>query len=83
MTSPAQVLRERRVAVGISQHSLAHTLGITPQFLCDIELGRRILRKQYARLLPAAIRKPVIRAMIAEHRAEIADLQRLEYGEAA
>lgn len=34
-------LRERRLALGLSQEALAHEAGITPSFLSQIENGKR------------------------------------------
>jgi transcriptional regulator with XRE-family HTH domain len=39
-----QMLRSRRIDAGLSQKSLAISLGITPGYLCELERGTRILR---------------------------------------
>lgn len=40
----ADILRDLREEVGMSQKDLAATLGMTASYLCDIENGRRDLR---------------------------------------
>ncbi len=40
----ADILRDLREEVGMSQKDLAGALGMTASYLCDIENGRRDLR---------------------------------------
>jgi transcriptional regulator with XRE-family HTH domain len=65
------VLAEARRAGGIEQKTLAHLIGISPGYLCDIERGARALYKERIRMLPEPILGPVTEAFIAAHAAEI------------
>lgn len=40
----ASILRKLRLEAGLSQKSLAISLGVTNSYLCDIEKGNRTLR---------------------------------------
>jgi transcriptional regulator with XRE-family HTH domain len=71
MEKIAHALREARVSAGINQKELAAVLGIGPSYMNDIELARRTFPERFLPLLPAAIRKSVADAMIAEYQATI------------
>jgi transcriptional regulator with XRE-family HTH domain len=61
-----QILATSRKAAGLSQRDLASALGISPQYLCDIETGRREVPWHLLGRLPQPIRAPIVRARIAE-----------------
>mgnify|MGYP001599507943 CR=1 FL=1 len=71
----ADALRNARVSAGLTQRQIAEMLGVTPQFICDIELERRVLGEKYLPLLPPGIRVLVTWAMVNEHRSTIARLE--------
>jgi transcriptional regulator with XRE-family HTH domain len=64
--TPEQTLRRLRLEAKIPLKELAAALGIVPQYLHDIENGRRRLSDNRALLLPASIRVPVVEAIKAE-----------------
>jgi len=68
----ADALRKSRVSAGLTQRQVAEMLGVTPQFMSDIEQGRRALGEKYLHKLPDAIRASVISAMVNEHKSAIA-----------
>jgi DNA-binding XRE family transcriptional regulator len=59
-------LKNARVSAGMTQRELAAVLGITPQFVNDIEHGRRELGEQHYIKLPIGIRRAVVTADIEE-----------------
>jgi transcriptional regulator with XRE-family HTH domain len=67
----ADALRGARKSAGLTQRQIAEMLGITPQFVNDIEHGKRALGEKYLPLLPPVMRTIVATAMMDEHRAAI------------
>lgn len=67
----ADALREAREAAGLTQRQIAEMLGITPQFVSDIENDRRALGEKYLPDLPPTIRTQVALAMMREHQSAI------------
>ena len=65
MTKVSAALRRARLQAGISQATLARQLGISPGYLCDVELGRRTLPQSYCRKLPNEVRLSVVAAAVA------------------
>jgi len=63
----ADALRNSRVSAGLTQRQVAEMLGVTPQFMSDIEQGRRALGEKYLAKLPPGMRKRVASAMMDEH----------------
>jgi DNA-binding XRE family transcriptional regulator len=59
-------MRNARIAAKLTQDDLAAALGCTPQFVSDIENGRRPLPERYYEKLPPPIRKVVIKAAMAD-----------------
>lgn len=63
-----RVIREARLAAGISQTRLADDMGIPSWTLNRLEMGHRTFDQRWLPLLPAAIRGPVVRALEDEYR---------------
>jgi transcriptional regulator with XRE-family HTH domain len=72
-----QALRRSRKALSISQRDLARTIGITPQYMGDIEFGRRSFPARRIEMLPLKIRRAFVTATVDELRARIAELEKL------
>jgi transcriptional regulator with XRE-family HTH domain len=53
------VLADARRRAGIAQKDLARMLGISPQYLSDMEQGRRAFSDKFLPALPAEIRREV------------------------
>jgi transcriptional regulator with XRE-family HTH domain len=66
MSRVTETLRNARIAAHVSQRELAERIGLTPQFLSDIERGRRELPVQRIVDLPDSIRGAVVRAALEE-----------------
>jgi transcriptional regulator with XRE-family HTH domain len=62
-------LRTARLAAGLRQSELAEQMGISPQFLSDLEKGRRTFHDRYLDMLPEMIRVSVAIAVKAEYEA--------------
>ena len=75
--TPEQALRRGRLEANFSQKELADQLGISPQYLSDIESGNREVTNRLIPLLPLEIRHMVIDAVQAALRTKIADLERI------
>jgi transcriptional regulator with XRE-family HTH domain len=67
----ADALRNSRVSAGLTQRQVAEMLGVTPQFMSDIEQGRRALGEKYLSKLPDGMRRIVATAMVSEHETAI------------
>jgi transcriptional regulator with XRE-family HTH domain len=67
----ADALRNSRISAGLTQRQVAEMLGVTPQFMSDIEQGRRALGEKYLSMLPDDMRRIVARAMVSEHETAI------------
>ena len=65
--TPGEALRAARLAQGYSQTDLACVLGISLQYLNDIEMGRRRYVERLTDRLPDEIRREVTKAIIAGH----------------
>jgi transcriptional regulator with XRE-family HTH domain len=61
-----ELLSSNRRAAGIKQRDLAAAIGISPQYLSDLENGRREVPGPLLAKLPQPIRAPIVRARIAE-----------------
>ncbi len=66
MSRITDALRDARRKAGLTQRDLAETLGLSPQFMNDVELGRRELPERHYHALPGPIRHAVVAAAIAE-----------------
>ncbi len=66
MSQITDALRDARRKAGLTQRDLAETLGLSPQFMNDVELGRRELPERHYPALPGPIRHAVVAAAIAE-----------------
>jgi transcriptional regulator with XRE-family HTH domain len=75
MSAITDVLRSARLAAGLSQREVAAALGITPQYLADLERGRRELPIARYGALPEPIRNAVVGETIKHHKAIIAALK--------
>jgi DNA-binding XRE family transcriptional regulator len=75
MNAIAAALRAARIEAELSQRDVAEAIGVTAQFVCDIELGRRQLSEKYVSRLPWSMRNKVSDAMIADHEASIERLR--------
>jgi transcriptional regulator with XRE-family HTH domain len=75
MSAITDVLRSARLAAGMSQVDVARALGITPQYLADLERGRRELPMARYGALPEPIRIAVVAETIKHHQAIIAALK--------
>jgi transcriptional regulator with XRE-family HTH domain len=65
------VLAVARKRAEITQKDVALMLGISPQYLSDMEQGRRAFNERFLDKLPTAMRDEVRAAFIAEHEAAI------------
>ena len=75
MQNVAHALKTARVRAGFTQKQVAEALGITPQFVNDLEHARRAFTEKYVPLLPDSMRYLVAAAMTDEHQAAIERLQ--------
>jgi transcriptional regulator with XRE-family HTH domain len=66
MSKVTETLRKARIAANVSQRELAELIGLTPQFLSDIERGRREFPVQRLADLPNPIRTAVVKAALEE-----------------
>lgn len=66
-----EALRNSRIAAGLTQKRVAEMLCVTPQFISDIEQGRRALGEKYLAMLPHEMRSTVCAAMVDEHQLAI------------
>lgn len=71
MQTIASALKNARITSYLTQRQVADALGITPQFVSDIENGRRDLTEKYIELLPETMRHVVRQAFIAQHQSAI------------
>lgn len=76
-------LRDARTAAGLTQRQVADMLGVTPQFISDIEQDRRALGEKYLPSLPPNVRIKVALAMMSEHQEAIARINSIPDPEAA
>lgn len=67
----AIALRNSRISAGLTQKQVAEALGVTPQFISDLEKDRRALGEKYLPMLPPVMRAFVSEAMMNEHRSAI------------
>jgi hypothetical protein len=51
----------------LAQREVAERIGVTPQYLSDIERGRRELLDKYVESLPGPVRHAVAVEMVAQH----------------
>lgn len=65
------VLAVARKRAEITQKDVAQMLGISPQYLSDIEQGRRAFSERYLDRLPSGMQEEVRAAFIAGHEAAI------------
>jgi transcriptional regulator with XRE-family HTH domain len=77
MSKVSYALIKARQAAGLSQKQVADALKISPQFMGDIEHGRRELGYRHFGNLPDAIRNSVICAAIDAHQDRIRELKDL------
>lgn len=75
MSAITDTLRSARLAAGLSQREVAKALGITPQYLADLERGRRELPAARYAALPDPIREAVVHETIRHHEAIIEALR--------
>lgn len=73
------VLAQARKAAGVQQKDLAQQLGMSPSYLCDLELGKRPLLLRWVISLPDPIRPPVASAMIESMMADVEVLRQWAY----
>jgi transcriptional regulator with XRE-family HTH domain len=81
MSRVTEALIEARKKAALSQRQVADALGISYQFMNDIERGRRPLGEQHYEKLPEAIRTAVIKAAKAELRERLRKLDRIGKGQ--
>ncbi len=72
--TPEETLMRARLAAKITQRELAATMGISPQYLNDIEHEFRSFTEKYLDNLPQGIARDVAAAMIEVHQAAITRL---------
>ena len=72
-----EVLREAREAADLRQGELANMLGISRWTQNRLESGHGYFRMEWLRLLPAAMREPVVTAIQALYEAEVEALDPL------
>ena len=75
MNNVGSALRIAREAAGIKLVRLAEQLGVSPNFLGDVERGNRALPRKYYALLPPALHVAVLEARLVEHRKAIVELE--------
>lgn len=73
--SPGRALRIAREHARYRQTDLAAVLGIARSFLNEIEHERKAFPEYLIDDLPDPIRKPVVKALVEAHKAEIAKLK--------
>ena len=66
-----ETLRSARKANGLTQIYVAGLMGVSPQYLNDIEHDRRSLGEKHLPALPPPVRAAVAAAMVSEHQAAI------------
>jgi len=76
MSNIGPILREARIAAGMTQKALADALGIVPQYLVQIENGKRPLAYRMIAKLPNEVRGSAVSAAIEERRQTIGELRR-------
>lgn len=74
MTTVSETLRAARDEAGMRQADLARALGVSPQFVSDVEHGRRNLPLRHYSRLPLTILKAVVQTRRAELSAEMSEL---------
>jgi DNA-binding XRE family transcriptional regulator len=57
--SPGDYLRTYRENAGLTQSGLAEKIGVMRSYVCDLEHGRRVFRKQCAKKLLLILRFPL------------------------
>lgn len=75
METIGQAIRHARVKLRIQQRQLAAELGITPQYLADIEIGRREMPRARIADLPPAIRRAALMHRRTQLHAELAEVE--------
>lgn len=75
METLGTALAAARKAIGMRQQALATLLGISSQYLCDIEMGRKVFPEALVPLLPETLRPVVVERLVAEHKRRIAALR--------
>lgn len=70
-------LRAGRIAAGLEQAKIAEILGLSPQFICDVESGRRSLNPAHFAKLPEPVRRSVVVAAIGNLEVELKALREL------
>ena len=66
-----EALRHARQSAGFTQTHVAGLLGVSPQYLNDVEHDRRPLSEKHLPALPGSVRAAVAAAMVSEHQAAI------------
>jgi transcriptional regulator with XRE-family HTH domain len=71
-------LKSYRINQGITARALAHALEMSPQFLCDIELGKRNLTdERILKLPPGLLRNTLLQARASEYQYRAQKLLRM------
>lgn len=73
----AEAMRTMRRQAGLSQAEVGALLGVSPQFVSQIEAGRKRLSEARLRRLPDSMRSSVVLAAIVEYDQAIKDLRRM------
>jgi transcriptional regulator with XRE-family HTH domain len=72
--TPGAALRRMRLEAGLPQKALAETLGISPQYMSDIESGSRTLPRHIISRMPPKIKSAVVAALKSEMQTKIDEL---------
>ncbi len=72
--TPGAALRRMRLEAGLPQKALAETLGISPQYMSDIESGSRALPRHIISRMPKKIKSAVVKALKSEMQTQIDEL---------
>jgi len=79
MMTVSSALRAARTESGLTQREVAAALGITAQYMSDLESGRRTMPEKYIERLPDVIRRRVASVLTESKLAELAELQKWAY----
>lgn len=71
------VLRAARLGAGYLQTQVAKQLGISQQYLCDIESDRRTMSLRFIKRLPAPLRSAIANQRMREYERAIEELREI------
>jgi transcriptional regulator with XRE-family HTH domain len=75
-TTLGETLMLARKRAGLTQTSIAKTLGVSKAFISYVERGEKKFPVERLEMLPEPIRRAVAGSMVEQRQAEIAELER-------